>query len=445
MSSRLLSLVKDYFNATLWVVPLIAIPLALVASRILHAADAALGWDALGITVSGATAMYQAIVSATLTFMVFTFGALLITIQVASGQMTPRIIGLTLLRARVPKYTVALHIFTLILCLSALNKMGQSVHQLVALSIALLGVACFAAFFYLIDYASRTLRPVSVLTHVGDIGVDVIRRVYPELSRGPEDPAEKRPALGPPGRVVLHHGNSAIVLSVDVAAIVGEAERSNGVIEFVPQVGDFVASGEALFLVYAGGQDLNEHVLATAVMFGAERTTEQDPTFAFRIIVDIALKALSPAINDPTTAVLAIDQLENLLRLTGQRHLRNDAVEDRSGKLRLIFRTPNWEDFVHLTFSEIRAYGSGNLQIARRMRAMIQNLLRALPAHRKPAMAMAMSLLDREIESAFTFPEDLALARVPDTQGLGGHSIAETASVSEDGQEDVTGGSAYRA
>ncbi len=157
-------------------------------------------------------------------------------------------------------------------------------------------------------------------------------------------------------------------------------------------------------------------------MFGAERTTEQDPTFAFRIIVDIALKALSPAINDPTTAVLAIDQLENLLRLTGQRHLRNDAVEDRSGKLRLIFRTPNWEDFVHLTFSEIRAYGSGNLQIVRRMRAMIQNLLRALPAHRRKALTVEMSLLDREIERAFAFPEDLALARVPDTQGLGGHS-----------------------
>jgi len=132
MSSRLLSLVKESLNATLWVVPLIAIPVGLVASRALHAADALLEWDALGITVSGATAMYQAIVSAAVTFMVFTFGALLITIQVASGQLTPRIIGSTLLRAQVPKYTVALYIFTLILSLSALNKMDQSVHQLVA-------------------------------------------------------------------------------------------------------------------------------------------------------------------------------------------------------------------------------------------------------------------------------------------------------------------------
>lgn len=440
MSSRRLSLVADYFGATLWVVPFIAIPLAIVMSRILHAIDAALGWDALGISVSGATAMYQAMISAAVTFMVFTFGSLLIAIQIASGQMTPRIIGSILLRAKVPKYTVALYVFTLIMSLSALNLMDNSVHQLVALSIALLGVFCFAAFFYLIDYASRTLRPVSVLTHVGEIGVDVLRRVYPELSPGPEVAAVNRPVLGPPDRVVVHHRTSAIVLSVDVTAIMREAERSNSMIEFLPQVGDFVASGEALFGVWGGGQDVHEHVLTAAVIFGSERTTEQDPTFAFRIIVDIALKALSPAINDPTTAVLAIDQLENMLRLTGQRHLRNDTYDDGFGRMRLIFRTPNWEDFVYLTFSEIRGCGSNNLQIVRRLRAMIQNLLRALPAHRKRALMEAMSLLDREIARTFTFPEDLALALIPDTQGLGGHSTVETVSRGEEEREDDTSG-----
>ena len=84
---------------------------------------------------------------------------------------------------------------------------------------------------------------------------------------------------------------------------------------------------------------------------------EQDPTFAYRIIIDIALKALSPAINDPTTAVLAIDQLHRLLRKVGKQKLRTDEILDKSGRLRVIFRTPNWEDFVHLTFSEIRQCG----------------------------------------------------------------------------------------
>jgi uncharacterized membrane protein len=149
---------------------------------------------------------------------------------------------------------------------------------------------------------------------------------------------------------------------------------------------------------------------------------DQDPTFAFRIVVDVALKALSPAINDPTTAVLAMDQLHRMLRTVGKRHLRADELLDKSGQLRLIFRTPNWDDFVDMAFSEIRKCGSNNLQIVRRMRAMIENLVQTLPPSRREALFRQLSLLDREIERNFAYPEEWALARVADSQGLGGHS-----------------------
>jgi uncharacterized membrane protein len=411
-----------YINASLWVVPVIAIPTAVAISRPLHWLDAALGWSAANITVAGATAMYQAVISATLSFTVFVFASLLVAIQIASAQMTPRIIGTMLLRAPIPKFTVALFIFTLVFAMSALNRMDTTVHQLVAFSIASLCICCFAAFFYLIDYSSRMLRPVSVLKNVGDIGINVIRNVYPNLSLGFDAPQITTHSLGQPDQFVLYRGTSAIVLSVDIPAIVAEAQRFDSVIEFVPQVGDFVAAEEPLFAIYGGGGKIDEHVLLEAVRFGSERTMEQDPTFAFRIVVDIALKALSPAINDPTTAVLAIDQLQRMLRVLGKRHLRTDAVEDQSGRLRVIFRTPNWEDFVHLTFCEIRASGSRNLQIVRRFRAMMLDLLRNLPAHRHPAVVEAMDLLDREMERSFAFPEDLKLGRIADTQGLGGSS-----------------------
>jgi len=149
---------------------------------------------------------------------------------------------------------------------------------------------------------------------------------------------------------------------------------------------------------------------------------EQDPTFAFRIIVDIAIKALSQAINDPTTAVLAIDQLHRMLRSVGKRNLRTDERLDESGHPRVIVRTPNWNDFVHLAFSEIRACGSNKLQIVRRLRAMIENLVGTLPARRHAALLQQLSLLDRDIEQHFNYPEELALARIADAQGLGGHS-----------------------
>jgi len=206
---------------------------------------------------------------------------------------------------------------------------------------------------------------------------------------------------------------------------VAEAEQSGGVIEFVPQVGDFIATDEPLFNLYGGAAALDDGELKSTIAFGPERTLEQDPTFAFRIIIDIALKALSPAINDPTTAVIAIDQLHRLLRKAGNKNLRTDEIPGNSGELAVIFRTPNWQDFVHLAFTEIRQCGAQNMQVARRLRAMIENLIQTLPKYRHPALLQELQLLDREIEKYFPYPEDLALARVGDAQGLGGASGVE--------------------
>src|SRR5262249_19885015 len=159
-----------------------------------------------------------------------------------------------------------------------------------------------------------------------------------------------------------------------------KATRTNSVIECAVRVGDFVATGELLFLLRGPGANaIDVRQLEAQVAFGAERTIEQDSTFAFRVIVDIALKALSPAINDPTTAVLATDQLQRWLRMVGNRELREERIIDDDGQLRVIFRTPNWKDFVHLTFSEIRQYGVGSLQVVRRLRAMIDHVSLYVP------------------------------------------------------------------
>jgi uncharacterized membrane protein len=414
--------VRSYLRSSIWVVPFIAIPFALVITRLAHWLDARLGWSLLDFALPGAQALLQAIVTATLSFVVFTFGSLLVAIQVASAQLTSRIIATTLLRNDVVKYTVALFIFTLMFALGAQNRMEKDVHQLVMLLAALLVILSFAAFFYLIDYASRLLRPITILAHVGGDGLSVIENVYPDLSHGADSPTGNFVTLGVPDRVIRQRGTSGIVLAVNVEQLEAEAGRAMGCIELVPQVGDFVAVDEPLFNLYGGARSIDGNTLRSAIALGSERTLEQDPTFAFRIVVDIALRALSPAINDPTTAVLAIDQLHRLLRMVGARHLRTDELSDEAGQLRLIFRTPKWEDFVNLAFSEIRSCGSNNLQIVRRLRAMIDNLVLTLPAHCHPPLQQQLSLLDREIARYFVYPEDLALARIADSQGLGGRS-----------------------
>jgi uncharacterized membrane protein len=412
----------SYLRSALWVVPIISVLLALIVIRVLHLLDRFITWDLTGLRVAGAQTLFETIITLTLTFVVFTFGSLLVAIQIASGQLTPRIIATTLLRDRVIKYTVGLNMFTLLFAVSALNRTADAVPQLVTLVAALLGVGCVTSFLFLIDYAARLLRPVRLVALVCDQGLEVIRSVYPD-----EADAEGRASgvtgwLGQPARVVLQGGRSQIVLAVELESLVREARRLDGVIEFVPQVGDFVAADEPLFNLYGGSAMTGDAFLHEAVALGTERTMEQDPMFAFRILVDIALKALSPAINDPTTAVLAIDQIHRLLRVVGRRQLHGEDIRDAAGSVRVILRTPDWEDFVHIACNEIRACGAGSMQIPRRLRAMLENLMRTLPVQRHAALREQLDLLERSLPDHYKFPEDLALARIPDSQGLGGAS-----------------------
>jgi uncharacterized membrane protein len=410
----------SYLRSALWTVPLLAIVLVLAVAPLLRLLDSWLGWHISGLNVAGAQALYQTVITLTLSFMVFTFGSLLVAIQIAGGQLTPRIIATTLLRDSVVKYSVGLFVFSLIFAVIALNRSQNTVQDIVALVTAVLGIACMATFLFLIDYAARLLRPVSILDRVGKEGLAAIKAVYPHPSGATTDVAGPLPSLSDvPRRIVEHVGNSEIVLAVDLDTLMREAQRHNGIIECVPHVGDFVASDEPLFVLYGGAVAIEDNRLRAAIAFGPERTMEQDPLFSFRIMADIALKALSPAINDPTTAVLAIDQIHRLLRVVGNRQLRGELVTDEQGHPRVIYRTPNWEDFVHLACQEIRSYGAGNVQIARRLRAMLNNLSTSLPVHRHAAIDQERNRLDRAIESLYPIPDDLALARIPDPQGLG--------------------------
>jgi uncharacterized membrane protein len=414
---------NSYFRSALWIVPFIALLLENVAIRLVFRLHERLGWlpSWFGATPAGTSEALNAVQTLSISFIVFTFGSLLVAIQVASGQLTPRIIATTLLRNNVIRFTVGLFTFTMLFAVGTGVRLDSSItHPAIAIAWGL-GVASIAAFLFLIDYTARLLRPVSILWRVGEQGVRVVEGVFPGLVDAPRPP--RIPSVpGEAARVVEHRGTSAIVLAVNIDSLVALARRAEGVIAFVPRIGDFVAIGEPLYRLYGNAARIDDRKLRAQVAFGPERTIEQDSTFAFRVIVDIGIKALSPAINDPTTAVLAIDQLHRLLGLVGRRHLHNDVLHDANGALRLIFRTPAWDDFVQLAISEIRLYGAGNFQVSRRLRAMIENLLESLPENRRPALRRELDLLDRALPKLHEFAEDLDLARKADFQGLGSSS-----------------------
>jgi len=162
--------------------------------------------------------------------------------------------------------------------------------------------------------------------------------------------------------------------------------------------------------------------LRDSVAIGRERTLDQDPMFALRVIVDIASKALSPAVNDPTTAVIAIDQLHQLLRDIGRRQLDDGMETNSDGRVLLVFRTPNWEDFVSLAVTEIRQYGATSIQVTRRLQAMLENLIETLPEIRRPVLEEELTLLSGTIKRTFVDPEEQDRASIADLQGVGGRS-----------------------
>jgi uncharacterized membrane protein len=420
MEWRTRYLLKSYLRSSMWLTPLAAYLVSLVLIRILGWMDERLQWQwAWHIEVAAVQNLLQMLVAAMLSFIVFTFSSLLVAVQIASAQLTPRIIATTLLRDNTIRFIAALFVLSFVFDLGLLARTQTTVLYVpLTVSIALT-LSSIGAFLYLMDYAARLLRPISIVRNIGEAGLKVVEEVYPVKIAGHHTPTLHPPVLGKPSHEMFHRRKSAIILAINFDTLRLEAERTGSVVECVNRVGDFVPTGESLFRLYGGAGAAKDPKLRAAIAMGPERTIEQDATFALRVIVDIAIKALSSAINDPTTAVLAIDQLHRLLRAVGRRHLHDDVIRDTAGNLRVIYRTPDWDDFVQLSCREIRLYGAANFQVARRMRAMLENLQQALPEARGPALRKELDLLDRTLARLNLLPDDLALAQTPDLQGLG--------------------------
>ena len=187
---------------------------------------------------------------------------------------------------------------------------------------------------------------------------------------------------------MVNAGRPGVVTSFDRDALVAAAERHGAVIELVLAVGEYVRPHRELLRVH-GGPVPDPDALARHVAVATERTIEQDPAFAMRIVVDTAIRALSPAVNDPTTATQALDVLEVLVGELAARDLQASLARDAGGAVRVVWRSPSWDDVLDLAFDEIRGYGAGALQVARRMRAVLEDLARrhADRAARRPARA----------------------------------------------------------
>lgn len=397
-----------------------AIGLALAVAPLVREIDRETGIKVFHYNPGGAQAVLAALVGSMLTFIVFVLSAMLIVVQLASAQLTPRVIAIVYSMPRV-KITLGLFSFTFTYTLAALSRVEESVPDLHVGVAVILNLVCLVAFFLFVQKLTGGLRPPEMMRFVADRGHEILVAVYPETYR-PDAECTAARSTADDFRIVEFSGRSGMLMAFDIRALCRIARSANAVVELVPEVGDFVADGDPLFRV-RGSDSISTTALRDCVAIGTERTLDQDPRFAFRILVDIATRALSPGINDPTTAVLALDQIHHLLLAVGKRSLGDGEVRDETGTVRVRFGTPNWGDYVVLATAEIRQFGLGSLQVHRRLRAMLVHLAATLPAERRPALEAELASLSLADERGFGDEGDRHRAGEADYQGVGGSHL----------------------
>jgi uncharacterized membrane protein len=304
--------------------------------------------------------------------------------------------------------------------LAWVDRGGSGKVPLLTVWFAIVLLLVSVVFFVLLIKKLTMLQISRVLAYAGDQGRAVIERDYTLLGEtGKEASGAAADEMPAERQVVLHRGGPAALQAIDVPRLVALARREGAVIEVALAVGDTLVDGMPLLRVYGEGRSVPERRLRRLVRLGGERTFEQDPKYALRILVDIAIKALSPAINDPTTAVQALDQIEDLLLRLGRVDLSAGRIRDAQGRLRLVFPVPRWEDFLVLAFDEIRYCGASSIQVMRRLRALLTDLMENVPPERRVALQRYLERVDNGIRRTFEDDDDRRDAFEVDRQGLG--------------------------
>ena len=374
-----------------------------------------------GMSPVAAVVIYSSIASGMMALTGVVFSLAFVMVQFSAIAYSPRLVH-WIVRDRVLWHALGVFTATFLYALGAIAWLDRN-HSgttpvLTGWPVILLMLASVAMLVALVDRISLfQIRRMLSLT--GDHGRQVIETMYPPLEAPIASVAAREFQQYPETQTLLHVGRPRAIQYLDERSLFALSSSAGGIVEIVSPAGDFVVEGTVLLRVYGAARQIDEKALRRAIGMGGDRTFEQDPKYAIRLLVDIAIKALSPAINDPTTAVQALDQIEDLLRRLGSRRLEIDATRDSSGKLRLVIPHPAWEDFLDLAFEEIRYYGANSVQVMRRMKALLSDLISALPQERHQALLQCQDRVNASIGRSFANAEDQRQASIEDRQGLG--------------------------
>ncbi len=391
----------EILRSRLWLVPALFAIGAGIAAIVTVTIDRTLGPEATGPFVFGggpesARSLLSTIAAAMLSFTGLVFTVTMLVLQLASSQLSPRVTR-TFLRDRNNQVVLGIFVATFVYALLVLREVRSEVDAAFVPSIAVwwafvLLLASIVAFIYYIDHMAHAMRASTVIASVAGETRAAIERCYP-------DPAGSEPevalAVSAVSATVLGPDDPGVLQAIDLPGLTRCAADAGGVIEVLVRVGDAIPGG-APVARHRGGDPVADDAIRGALTFGQERTMDQDPAFGFRQLVDIAARALSPGINDPTTAAQVIDQLHDLLRRLAGRHIPGPQRTDTFGGLCVIVACRTWADHLALACDEIRTYGADSIQVNAGLRRMLDDLDGVVPEDRRAAVRQQRARLPDE-------------------------------------------------
>ena len=409
---------------SLWAIPILGALLGVVLGSAVSLADEGLMIPLLWqYSPSTASAVLTSIVGAAAALTGFVVTVTVLVVQMATGTFSARIMRLWY-RDPLLKVTLAILVGTLTFSFSVLSRIGDDFVP--NLGVTLAGVLIslsLLAFIVFFDRCVRRIRPAAVAADVARTA----RTTFEQMARH-ADRADIRweyASTRADPTLIVRASRGGAIQAVDLDGLVAWARAHGAELVLPHPAGDFMHVGEPVVLVFGGEFGAGAaRELEGMIALGDERTFDQDPTFALRMMVDIANKALSPAVNDPTTAIQVLDHIGEVLGLIGQTNLETWAAE-RGAPAAVVIVTRRWDDIVMLGLTEIREFGATSVQVMRRLRAVLEELLETVRPEHRAAIEEELRRLDATVDDGWRHSVDLDRARKADRQGIGGIAQAD--------------------
>lgn len=363
----------------------------------------------------------SAIAGAMMGFIGIVFSITILSLQLASSQFSPRALR-GFLRDRVTKVSLGTYVAAFTYALLVMRNVEPNTPpNLTMTGLLLVTFASIIVFIWYINHIAHEIRLVNILETIAGETTSAVERTFPDGYDGAEPSS-----IGPDasrGIDVRHDGRGASLVGIDEEALCATAKDADGTVEMVLVHGSFVRHGAVVARLHAGSDDVDVERLrkkvARCFQFDVERTLQHDVAFGLRQLVDIALRALSPGINDPTTAVQAIDRIHDVLGRLVDRDWPDPWHRDGDGTPRVWMPLASWEDHVRLAFEEIRLVSGAQLQVLRRLEHVLDDLIACAPPHRSLPLERQRRALHLASEAELDRPEDVQASRVADPTGIG--------------------------